>query len=182
MALDYRFVNVVDIEATCWQPRESQPKGTESEIIEIGIVQLDMRSRSVIKSDSIMIKPIEAGISEFCTQLTTITQADVEKGIPYAEAVQKLITEYKSDKLAWGSWGDYDREMFVKNSKRRGVPYPFNKTHFNFKAINAIKNQLPRAYEVGKALNQFGLTFEGTPHRGIDDAKNIARLVFKVLG
>ena len=29
---------------------------------------------------------------------------------------------------------------------------------------------------VGGALRYLGLEFEGTPHRGIDDARNIARI------
>ena len=181
MALNYTLLNVVDVESTCWMPRESKPSGAESEIIEVGIVQCNMLTQEVVKSDSIMIKPIEAGISPFCTELTTLTQADVDKGITYAEACAMLKKEYRSDQIAWASHGDYDREMFVKNSKRRGVPYPFNKTHFNVKAINTLKLRKKAGFGVERALQYYGMQFEGTPHRGIDDAKNIARLLFKIL-
>ncbi len=35
---------------------------------------------------------------------------------------------------------------------------------------------------VGQALRRVGLRFEGTPHRGIDDARNIVRLLPYALG
>ena len=36
-----------------------------------------------------------------------------------------------------------------------------------------------KRYGVGAALKKLGLEFEGTAHRGIDDAKNIARIYAK---
>jgi len=33
---------------------------------------------------------------------------------------------------------------------------------------------------IGGALKHLGLEFDGSPHRGLDDARNIARIVRKV--
>ena len=38
-----------------------------------------------------------------------------------------------------------------------------------------------RDYGLKNALNYLQLTFDGTPHRGLDDARNIARIVTTIL-
>lgn len=47
--------------------------------------------------------------------------------------------------------------------------------HFNVKQLFARK--FGHKVGLGRALNMKGLTFEGRAHSGIDDAKNIARLL-----
>jgi inhibitor of KinA sporulation pathway (predicted exonuclease) len=39
-----------------------------------------------------------------------------------------------------------------------------------------------RPYGLGQALTRVGLRFQGNAHRGIDDARNIARLLPMILG
>ena len=38
-----------------------------------------------------------------------------------------------------------------------------------------------KRFGLGQALDRLRLTFTGTPHRGIDDAKNIARVYKEIL-
>ncbi|CAN0494757.1 unnamed protein product, partial [Discosporangium mesarthrocarpum] len=40
---------------------------------------------------------------------------------------------------------------------------------------------LKRGQGFGKVLNRHGLIFEGRPHRGIDDARNIVRMLPVIL-
>ena len=66
---------VMDVEATCWE------RGTDlnsQEIIEIGAVKLDGSLELLGQFDS-FVRPLQrARLSQFCTNLTTITQEDVE--------------------------------------------------------------------------------------------------------
>lgn len=39
---------------------------------------------------------------------------------------------------------------------------------------------LPKRLSLGEALRYLGMEFEGSPHRGLDDARNIARIVWRV--
>ena len=170
---------VVDLEATCW--RGHPPVGMFNEIIEIGIAILDLETKEVTAKDSILIKPTYSTISPFCTELTTLTQELLEEnGVTLEEAVDKLINEYKSNKVIWGSWGNYDRNQFKKDCERKRVKYPFSDNHFNIKPLFSFKFGKNKDFGVSSALEYLNMPFEGTQHRGVDDAVNIAKIVKEI--
>lgn len=166
---------VIDIEATCWE--DKIPKGQKNEIIEVGICILDTTfSYERVSSDSIIVKP-QSEVSEFCTQLTTLTQADVDKGISLKEACDILQTKYLSKQYPWASYGAYDRKLFERECRTKGIEYPFNSKHINVKQwIMKTLNLKKRVGMVG-ALNILDFPLEGTHHRGVDDAWNIAKIL-----
>src|SRR5689334_627718 len=127
MAHQLDQVLVVDIESTCWEGKP--PEGEVSEIIEIGITLLDVATGDRHDKRSILVKPERSKISPFCTGLTTLTQAQVDTGIPFAEACRILVKEYTAKERAWASFGDYDRKQFERCCTAAGVPYPFGSTH-----------------------------------------------------
>lgn len=177
MAMPYKQIFVVDVESTCWEEKKQHT----SEIIEVGIAVVDLEKMQIIRNDSLMVKPQESTVSEYCTKLTTLTQADVDKGTTLQEACQKLISEYGTKGGPWGSWGDYDRNMFQDECNRKHAQYPFTKTHLNIKAVHAILNSLPSGLGMDGALKRERLLLEGTHHRGMDDAKNIANILLKMI-
>lgn len=175
MALQRDKVIIVDVESTCWENQKT-PAGQRSEIIEIGICTLDLKTRAIENKRGIFTKPIASTVSEFCTQLTSITQAMIdEQAIPFEEACALLQSEYNSKNRLWMSWGNYDRRMFIEQCQWRGVEYPFPETHCNLKTLfaNIYGNRLGMA----EALKKVKLELEGTHHRGDDDAFNIARIL-----
>ena len=67
-------VVIVDLEATC--QRERNPDFI-SEIIEIGAVKIE--NDTVVEEMSLFVKPtINPILTDFCTELTSITQEDVD--------------------------------------------------------------------------------------------------------
>ncbi len=62
---------VVDVEATCW--RGPNPPGMETDIIEIGIALLNVKKGTITDNRSILVIPERSEISDFCTELTSIT-------------------------------------------------------------------------------------------------------------
>lgn len=175
-------VLVVDIEATCWNDpgeRGQQP----SDIIEIGVVQVNLQTGSIGKRDGILVQPARSTISRFCTELTTLTPQQVAtEGVSFKEACDRLINEFQSRDRAWISWGDYDRLMFEQQCAATGVPYPFCKRHANAKLAFALRAGLTREVGMAQALKICHLKLDGTHHRGVDDALNIAKLVLKIYG
>lgn len=168
---------IIDLEATCWEDGNfDRADGQKSEIIEIGLCLFDLHRKEQEDARSIIVKPAMSTVSEFCTKLTTLTQADVDKGVSFSEACRMLTKEFDSKLRTWGSWGDYDRAQFERECAAKKVSYPFGRTHINIKNLYAVMNQKKSECAVGQALEQMGLLFDGTPHRGIDDAKNIARI------
>jgi inhibitor of KinA sporulation pathway (predicted exonuclease) len=171
---------IVDVESTCWEG--GTPAGQISEIIEIGICTLDLHSGAIEQNEGILIKPQDSTVSDFCTQLTTITPDMVENGISFAEACTKLETEYLSKNRVWASYGAYDHTMFVNQCSRLKIPYPFSNKHINVKTLFSLKSRMSKEVGMSGALRQLGFELEGTHHRGVDDARNIAKILNWVLG
>ena len=179
MAKKLDQILVIDIESTCWQ--NAPPPGQESEIIEIGICLFDVASAQRLEKDSILVKPDRSQVSEFCTQLTTLTQSQVDRGISFAAACSILKKQYLSKERVWASYGDYDRRQFERQCESRKISYPFGTTHLNVKSLFAIIHALPHEVGMDRALELLNLPLEGTHHRGGDDAWNIAAILSKLL-
>ncbi len=180
--MDKNDILVIDIEATCWEPKDSKPADQENEIIEIGLTVLNARSLELGPPVSILVRPDYSEVSEFCTQLTTITQKMLDNnGISYNEACMRLREEFNSRSQLWASWGDFDREIFFADSVRKGVEYPFGRRHMNLKTMSGLLHGKVQWAGVGRSLRRLGLKFEGTPHRGVDDSYNIARIFVELI-
>jgi inhibitor of KinA sporulation pathway (predicted exonuclease) len=177
-----KSILVIDVEATCWEhlPPNLTKGEVRNEIIEIGLAVLDIKTKAITEVRSIMVKPPTTTLSPFCIQLTTITPELIEKeGIDFKDAINILTKEYRAERNIFASWGDYDRTSFEKNCKWNGVDYPFSRMHLNVKTLFAAKF----GYNGGqqKCGTDLGITMTGTAHRGVDDAKNIALILKKLL-
>lgn len=172
-------VLVIDLEATCW--RGTPPKGQQNEIIEIGLCVLDVRSGERAVPQAILVKPQKSTLSDYCRQLTTLTPEMLADGIRFSEACSLLKEEYHSQARTWASYGDYDRLQFIKQCQDWGVPYPFGRSHINVKNLFALQMGLDQEVDLQRGINLIGLPFEGTLHRGVDDAWNIAAMLSRML-
>ncbi|WP_416981863.1 exonuclease domain-containing protein [Streptomyces sp. T028] len=183
MRHDPTLLNVIDVEATCWEGQP--PPGSVNEIIEIGLTVVDLRARRRLARHGIMVRPTRSGVSPFCTELTGLTQADVDRGVTFAQACRLLVDEYGAAERPWASWGDYDRRQFARQSKADRVAYPFGhpveRGHTNAKAVFTTAHGLRRKPGMSQALRIAGLPLEGRHHRGEDDAWNIAALVLDLV-
>ena len=169
---------VVDIESTCW---EDQQISDLNEIIEIGVSPINTRTGDVLDTRDIIVKADHSKVSEYCTELTTLTQEDVDVGISFKDACDILINEYNSKKYIWASYGFYDKHQFEAQCQRENIEYPFIKAHINVKLLFALKYSLKRQVGMTKALQLLGLPLIGTHHRGGDDSRNIAHILSKIL-
>jgi len=167
---------IVDVESTCWKDDGQRPSGEVSEIIEIGLTEVDLDLLTIGKAESILVKPVRSKVSAFCTELTTLTQEDADLGISFEAACSFLRKKFKSHERTWASWGDYDRNMFVTQCNDMRVPYPFGPRHINLKNTFSVFENLARELGMPKALKEIGATLTGTHHRGHDDAANIAKI------
>jgi 3'-5' exoribonuclease 1 len=173
---------VLDLEATCCDRQTI--KRQEMEIIEIGAVVVEMQDLAVVSEFQTFIKPVRNPIlTEFCKALTSISQEQVDRAPSYPEAVAKLqtwLSQYPN--FIFGSWGDYDRNQFKQDSRFHNIPYPIASEHINLKQLFTTNQGLPKRYGMNQALELAGIALEGTHHRGIDDARNIAKLMPYILG
>jgi len=174
------IINVVDIESTCW--KGDPPPGETSEIIEIGICELDSITLEVGKRRSILCFPVDSTISPFCTDLTTLTDDMIRRdGVELSSACALLRTMHKSTDRIWASFGDYDRRMFAENCARRNIRYPFGPRHLNVKTLTALAFGWGAEPGMAEVLRRMGMDLVGTHHRGGDDAYNIALILREIL-
>ena len=174
-------VIVVDLEATCWETPEETAQNT-SEIIEIGVCELNAMTGEILRPRGILIKPQHSTVSEFCTRLTSITPEMVNMGITFTEAIAILKKEYQVSRCILAAYGNYDRNMLERECERHGIKPPFGPTYLNISALATLKLKANTRLGLEEACTRFGLTFEGRLHRGVDDAAMAARVLWKVIG
>lgn len=166
---------VIDLEATCWNGKI--PAGEVSEIIEIGVAILDANTGEITDNRAILIKPTKSKVSEFCTELTTITQKLLDdEGISFDEACKFLARNYQQ--YTWASYGAYDIKMMQNQCKMRQVEYPLSADHINVKELFCEQKGLKKKVGMNGALGILDIPLEGTHHRGVDDANNIAKILY----
>jgi inhibitor of KinA sporulation pathway (predicted exonuclease) len=170
---------VVDLEATC-DDRGAVPRD-ESETIEIGAVLVDPATLAPVDEFQTFVRPVvHPRLTPFCTELTTITQAEVDAAPPFPAAAARLAAFGRG--AVFCSWGAYDRVQLARDAHRCGITPPLLGRHLNLKELFARAAGDRRSVGNGRALGRVGLSRTGTHHRGIDDARNIARLLPYALG
>ena len=176
---------VIDVEATC-DDGPSVPKH-EMEIIEIGAVLVDSVSLTTVAELQTFIRPVRHPVlTAFCTRLTSISQSDVAGGRTFPAAIGALCAFAREHapnaRPLFCSWGDYDRKQLEQDAAYHGVKLSFGGRHVNLKKRFAERSGETKKLGMHEALARVGLPLVGMHHRGIDDARNIARLLPWVLG
>lgn len=176
-------VVIFDLEATCWAEQEhARKKGNE--IIEIGAVRIDKYSSEILDKFDIFVKPtINPILTEYCINLTTIKQSDVDTAKYDFKSATSLFNDWlqPTDEHIM-SWGFYDKNQIINESNIKNLYCPLI-TKLNAKHIN-MKNQFAyikkiRPCGMEKALKILGLELDGTHHRAIDDVINMVKIYEK---
>ncbi|PWU06310.1 MAG: exonuclease [Verrucomicrobia bacterium] len=167
---------IVDLEATC--SNDSSLPREEMEIIEIGAVMVDAQTMEIVSEFQSFIRPVRhPQLTDFCKEMTSINQNDVDKAPGFLEVIenfQKWLSDF--DNYDFCSWGYYDKNQLEKDCQFHGIPSPIQAVHRNLKVEFSEFLGIKKSYGMSKALARIGINLEGTHHRGIDDARNIAKI------
>ena len=169
---------VYDLEATCWRSR----KPRKVEIIEIGAVKMNERLEVVDDFCQFVRPKLHPEISPFCTKLTSIVQDDIEDAPLFNEAIEVFEDWVGFDRTRsmLMSWGEFDRRQFMNDARLHNMELPWLKywacLQRHYSRWKGSKNQIG----LKNALEMEGLSFDGTQHRAIEDARNMGRLFAKV--
>jgi 3'-5' exoribonuclease 1 len=173
-----RYV-IVDLEATCWEKGTSPDK---METIEIGAVLLETCSGPVSQEFASFVKPVASlTLSKFCTELTSIRQEDVDQADHFWAVFPRFVQWIGDEPFRLCSWGAYDLNQLSKDCERHRMELPQSfENHVN------LKKEFSRLFDVKptgmkRALAMMKIALDGTHHRGIDDARNIAKLAQTIL-
>lgn len=212
---------VLDVEATCLQGAGFD---WPNEIIEWPVCLLRWKDKSskgiasqleIVDEFRSFVKPTwRPQLSEFCTELTGITQAQVNFA-PTFPKVLKMFTKFLAQhglvdpkngrtlqRICWCSDGPFDiRDFVVKQCFISKIPMPiwlkgdvldvrrlvsvWVATHDPFDGLQA-RTRLAAAHHfrslnIPQQLRVLGLgQFQGRQHCGMDDTRNIARVLIEL--
>jgi inhibitor of KinA sporulation pathway (predicted exonuclease) len=170
---------VFDLEATCWKTHDHSP----NEIIEIGAVCIDDKKQTLGEFCTFIKPVIHPILSDFCTELTSITQDMIQDAPHFPEAVgkfQEWIASFE-DEYWLCSWGFYDKSQFKKDCELHQQDTKWLKKHISVKHQYGTIIGKEKGIGMDSALQREGFTLTGTHHRGLDDAKNIASRSLRTL-
>ncbi len=176
--MNYNRVVCFDLEMCCWN---TNGKGTTGEIIEVGLAEIDVEKKQIVKRAQYYVKPEHDQISEFCVELTGITPRKIEKqGRPLAEVLRSMIKNFGGANKIYASWGRDDL-ILAKECREKNIDFPM-KEFINLATLYRIQNRL-KDKRIGHKQAQLaqGIEWEGRQHSGFVDAYNLAKLALTIL-
>jgi len=189
----FDYFLVVDFEATCESKNLSS---YPHEIIEFPGVLVDARTGQEVDSWREYVRPIiNTQLSEFCTLLTGIEQSTVDEAATFPQVLASFSAWLGSHSLGSSHTfclvtdGPFDVGRFLRLScSQAGLPVPgwahkwcnVRKAFANFykQGNSGGYQKLPGLQTM---LERLDMQFKGNPHSGLDDAKNIARVVSRII-
>lgn len=178
---------VLDFEATC---EEDHIKWNNQEIIEFPMIVV--HNRKIIREFHKYVKPVfNKVLTRFCTNLTGITQSQVDSSDEFTQVladaiifINELQKDFPNDEIKFVTCGDWDlRTMIYKQCKLSNISVPiFFKNYVNIKNIFSEKTGVPKK-EIGGMvgmLKYFNIRLEGRHHSGIDDCRNIVKILIRL--
>jgi len=184
----YRYLVIMDFEATCDYSPQPCVDSLSAEIIEFPWVVFDTSTLSIVDQHQTYIKPWNVnGITPYCKALTGISQDVVQDGSSLADAISKF-NDYVTSKLASDSFmilthGVWDLQVQLQSeAKRKKITLDKWFSKFidlkeefrKFVPMFPFKMREPSLQDMLTALR---LNFVGRPHSGLDDSLTIAAVV-----
>ncbi|XP_039077122.1 3'-5' exoribonuclease 1 isoform X1 [Hyaena hyaena] len=184
----YDYICIIDFEATC---EEGNPPEFIHEIIEFPVVLLNTHTLEIEDTFQQYVRPeINTQLSDFCINLTGITQDQVDRADTFPQVLKKVIdwmkskelgTKYKYCILTDGSW-DMSKFLNIQCRLSRLKYPPFAKKWINIRKSYGNFYKVPRSQtKLTIMLEKLGMDYDGRPHSGLDDSKNIARIAVRML-
>ncbi|VBB17569.1 exonuclease [Yasminevirus sp. GU-2018] len=185
------YLCVLDLEATCG-------KHTSPEIIEFSSVMLRWEKNEITEIGQFQqfVRPsIHPVVSLFCEKLTGITQGTVNKGASLKETVAKHlkwirdITNSKDvkdirERVMIVTCGAWDIEMMLPADLERNNldTDPVYEQYVNakdlFSTVTGIRTSKSSMTEM---MKYYDLELKGRHHSGIDDSRNISRIITEMI-
>jgi inhibitor of KinA sporulation pathway (predicted exonuclease) len=164
----------VDFEMTCWDG--DPPAGQVSEIIQIGITEIDNETMTRLRSESWYIRNELSEVSPECTRLTGITPAILRRrGISLLDAGRIISKKYGSRNKGWLAWGS-DKAAIDRDCRTKNVEPIFSNAFFNVGLLYSMVASEGRSVGLDEAAERFGISFEGRPHDAGADADVLAEV------
>lgn len=162
----------VDFELTCWEG--PPPPGQRPEIIQIGLCEIDCLTWERTRTGMWYVKNEQSGVSEFCTELTGITQRVLDRrGVPLSEAARLLKKKFGTLGKTWMAWG-HDLDDHDADCASKGVEKFMSTSFLNLGLLYSQVAGEGRSLGLGETCERLGVEFGGKAHDALDDAVALA--------
>lgn len=170
---------VVDLEATC---QKGSPDEFVMEVIEIGAVVLGEGMADMGRWERFVRPVINPELSEFCTELTSITQKQVDEACVLAEVWHELESFcHNHGVTGWASWGKWDYRQLERELAGLNVtPAAWFSNHVNLKQAfvkHSGKAKLKKMVGLKTACAICHVEMVLPQHRALADAVSTVRVV-----
>lgn len=183
-----KYYLVLDFEANC-----SSSGTNDHEVIEFPVNLVDAKTGDVLDTFREFVRPTKNPVvSEFIHGLTGIEQRDVDEAEPFVEVLASfdrwlarrpdVVRDEDAMFVTCGGWDL--RTMMPRQCMLSGVEVPplfrrwINlKVEFAKKVYCHRKGKKEKQLGMAGMIHALGLEIEGRHHSGIDDVKNITRVL-----
>jgi inhibitor of KinA sporulation pathway (predicted exonuclease) len=176
------YLAVVDFEATCGYIPHA-----ETEIIDWGCVLIKTCDFSLVEvnssSFSSFVKPsVHPILSVFCKDLTGISQQEASWAPSFEATCGAFFSWLQSicspEHVTLGSWGEFDPRQLKRQCEALEITLPpLDWINLRTEVMLALKIHKNEKSNVRSVIERLGGSFEGRPHRGINDCKTIAKIL-----
>jgi inhibitor of KinA sporulation pathway (predicted exonuclease) len=157
-------------------------------IIQIGACVGNIRTGQIFEKLSVIINPNEH-VAPFITDLTKITQDDVNRGVTLEEGYGKLkrMHENYGAFINAITWGGGDSQCLLEQLKAENPHFEgwcFGRRWLDTKTLFVswrFANGQPIQGGLARSMTKVGLKFEGQKHNARDDAVNTFKMYIAML-
>lgn len=189
MSTQFTHAIVLDFEATC----DDQSRPSPQEIIEFPSVLLSLDTLEILDEFESFVRPVHhPALSDFCMELTSIRQADVDGAPVFPDVLDDHRTwldghGLNEDSALMVTCGDWDLGTMLPAQCPVSDPpvealAPIYTRWLNVKRSYCDVTGRSKAPGMSGMLRERDLALVGRHHRGIDDCRNIAALLADLMG
>ncbi|KAJ1928414.1 ERI1 exoribonuclease 3 [Tieghemiomyces parasiticus] len=197
--VSFPYLVIVDFEATFDPPVTVAPapgqmprRAADQEIIEFPLVVFDTQLNKVVDEFHAYVRPVRRPqLTRACTESTGIDQSTIDTAATFPAVFERalgFLAEYEAraratgGALAYVTCGDWDlRKMLPQQCRLAGLAVPPGfRRWINVKRAFA-DHRLMEQCPMRDMLRHLGLPFIGKRHSGIDDARNVASVLKRLI-
>lgn len=172
--IDKEIFVLWDTEYTAWEgsaERNWNGENEDQEIVQISAIKVSREKLEEVENISLFIKPtIHTELSSYFTNLTGITQKDVEEGVSFEEGLESFKKFIKD--LPCYSYGN-DESVLRVNYNLHNRTWDLDDSFFDARDIFSKLGVDVDKYSSGTISEAFGEKNKGRNHNALDDSRSM---------
>lgn len=176
MIKDNAKILVIDTNVTSW----NHPTRRKSEVLSIVWCFVHFDKQIGVYPEMKIIKP-HYGLSEFCSEITHISQRDAQRGMSFEDACRYFVNKMGFKKYLWASFGTEVKDFLKKQCEDCEAPFFLSESHIDISDLASVKLQIAPRSSMLEYLEKSDAEYIQEPQDILDLVQNAATLLQKLL-